>query len=149
MSLDFKIYEDLNNDVELTKPHEIEEKLYATEHKAMLIVNWFYRKDGHIGNLKDMYGESTHYVKIYGDDIWEIILALEKVLNEEVEWKKDVLAYHYFPVLCTIPSYLSSVEMWSEEYYEDLNEIYVNLKKLMPNNSVYNKERKFFYNISW
>lgn len=149
MGLDFKIYEDLNNDFDLTKPHEIQEKLYLTNHKAMLLVNWFYRKDAHIGNLKDVYGESNHYVKFYGDEIWEILLALEKVLNEKVDWKKDLLAYHYFPVLYTIPNYVSSVEMWSEEYYEDLNEIYVNLKKIIPSLSVYNKERKFFYNISW
>lgn len=149
MGLDFKIYEDVNNDVDLTAPHEISEKVYLTQHKAMLIVNWFYRKDAHIGNLKDVYGESTHYVKIYGDDIWEILLALEKVLNEEKEWKKDLLAYHYFPVLYTIPNYVSSVEMWSEEYYDDLTEIYEILKELMPTNSVFNKERKFFYNISW
>jgi hypothetical protein len=149
MGLDFKIYEDLNNDVDLTSPHEIEEKVYLTQHKAMLIVNWFYRKDTHIGNLKDVYGESNHYIKIYGDDIWEIKVALEKVLNEEVEWKKDLLAYHYFPVLYTIPDYISSVEMWSEEYYNDLTEIYETLKELMPTLSVYNKERTFFYNISW
>lgn len=149
MGLDFKIYEDVNNDVDLTAPHEIVEKVYLTQHKAMLIVNWFYRKDAHIGNLKDVCGESTHYVKIYGDDIWEILLALEKVLNEEVEWKKDLLAYHYFPVLYTIPNYISSVEMWSEEYYNDLTEIYETLKELIPTKSIYNKERKFFYNISW
>ena len=149
MGLDFKIYEDITNDVDLTAPHEISEKVYLTQHKAMLIVNWFYRKDAHIGNLKDVYGESTHYVKIYGNDIWEILLALEKVLNEETEWKKDLLAYHYFPVLYTIPHYVSSVEMWSEEYYNDLTEIYEILKELMPTNSVYDKERKFFYNISW
>jgi hypothetical protein len=39
--------------------------------------------------------------------------------------------------------------MWSEEYYNDLTEIYETLKELMPTLSVYNKERTFFYNISW
>ena len=66
-----------------------------------------------------------------------------------MEWKKDLLAYHYFPVLYAIPDYISSVEMWSEEYYNDLTEIYEILKELMPDNSIYNKERQFFYNILW
>ena len=148
MGLDFKIYEVLNNYVDLTEPHEIQEKVYLENHQAMLIVNWFYRKDVHIANLRDVYGESNHYVKIYGGDILEIMVALEKVLNENLDWKKDLLAYHYFPVLDTTPNYVSSVEMWSDEYYEDLNEIYLCLKELIPSNAIYNKERKFFYNIS-
>ncbi len=149
MVLQFNLYEELNHDVELDKPHQIIECLTFDENKGMLLMNWFYRKDVHVRNLKEVYGENRHFVEIYGEDIWDIILALAKVLNELVGWKRDLLAYHYFPVIYSIPSYNKGVDMWSDEYYTDLKEIYNQLYELVDSDNVYNRERRFFYNISW
>ena len=148
MGLDFTLYENNSyNDVEIKKVYEIEEIMYLSNHQAMLLTNWFYREDG--DELKHNYNQSRHYVECYGDDIWEIIKALKKVLDETDEVKKDLLALHYFPVVTPISNYVSSIELWSEGYYEDLELIYEKLIGIMPSNSLDNRERQFYYNISW
>ena len=144
MGLDFYMYEDKSTILEGDQPHEIQEVLYLSNYKGMLLANWFYRKD----MMKDVFGESSYYIEIFGDDLNEVISALELVLTEKLDWKKDLLAYHYFPVLYHIPNYISSVEMWSDWYYDALKEIYGLLKQIIPDESIYNNERRFFYNVS-
>lgn len=147
MGLDFKLYEVTTyNDVEIRKEHTIEEVAYFSNSTAMIITNWFYRING--THLKDTFDEMNHYVTVTGDKLYDIIKALNKVINTDTA-KKDLLALHYFPAVYPVDDYVSSVEMFSEKYYNNLNELYNTLKKIMPNDTFLNQERLFFYNISW
>ena len=142
--MSFSLYENKGqNDVEMKKVLEIEAVQYLSNDDAMIIANWFYRKEG--DRLRDTFSECYHYVQITGDDVLELIKALEKVLEEN----DKLLALHYFPVLYVIPSYTIGVEMWSDEYYACLRNILGSLKKVIPSNSVSNRERLFYYNIKW
>ena len=146
--MEFYLYENNSyNDVEIKTVYEIEEVLHLSNDKGMLLANWFYRKDG--DELKKHFMGNSHYVVCDGDDVWDIIVMLNKVLSEPEGANRDLLALHYFPVVYQIPTYMSSVEMWSEKYYEDLKVIYESLIKVMPNNALVNRERLFFYNIKW
>ena len=147
MGLNFILYENNSyNDVEIKKVYEIEEKLDLNDYQAVILTNWFYRSGD---ELKHNYNQGSHYIECYGDDLWEIILALKKVLDEENEFKKDLLALHYFPVAYPVSNYISSIEMFGDEYYGDLKLVYEKLIGIMPSNSLDNRERQFYYNISW
>lgn len=146
MGLDFYLYENKShNDVEIHKEYVIEEVLYLSNRTAMIIVNWLYRLKG--DKLMDNYDESSHYVEITGEEIYDIILSLEKVQSTEYPFK-NLLAYHLFPVLYPVVD-VNTVEMWSDEYYGILDDLLIEFKKLYPSNDISNRERLFYYNIRW
>lgn len=146
MGLDFTLYENKShNDVEIHKEHTIEEVLYLSNRKAMIIVNWFYRING--SQLLDNFNECKHYIEVSGEEIHDIIIALERVQSTDFPFKER-LSYHLFPILYPIVD-VNSVEMWSEEYYNILDDLLKDFKQLYPSNDINNRERLFYYNISW
>jgi hypothetical protein len=147
MGLNFTLYENKShNDVEIKKVHEIEEVLYLAYGQASILVNWFYRVRGN--PLNDNYNEGDYYIRCYGWELWDIIVKLELILNEEDKYEKDKLALWYFPVSSPVKDG-NNLEMWSALYYSALFDIYNSLKKIYSSNSVGNRERLFYYNISW
>lgn len=143
----FTLYEVTNhNDVLIQKEHIIEERVCFSNVRGDIICNWFYRLHGN--QLSDNIMQPHHYVTIDGGDLLEIISCLEHVLNEEDKKVKDMKAVHYFPVVYVLTEWINDVGMWSDEYYNHLTEIYNELKKIIPSNSVGNRERLFLYNIS-
>ena len=145
--MEFRLFENKShNDVEFKREHKIEEVLYLSNGEASILVEWFYRVHGN--PLKDNYNESNHYVQCYGWEIWDLIEKLALVLNEKDNYKKNLLALWYFPVLCQVNDG-DNFNLWSAVYYNGLFNIYNELKKIYSSNSIDNRERLFYYNISW
>jgi len=149
MGLDLKFYEIKNYDWdEYQKKHEIEEVLELSNSKGMLIVNWLYRNNNGkmVGNYLDYH---NIYHQIHGDALVDIYKNLKKVINAP-EDKKDNYALHYFPALYTIDDWVSMVEMFSDGYYHDLEDLYEIFDNLLfGDNSPSPSRRIFFYNINW
>ncbi len=148
MGLDLTIYELKNHDTtKEQKKHEIEEVLYLSNDTAMLMVNWLYRNDdgklsGNYLNYQDIYHQIGGYKLI------DLYKNLKKVIQADT--KKDVYALFYFPCLYTVDDWVSSVEMFSEAYYADLEFLYETLDEfLFGENKPSPTQRVFFYNISW
>lgn len=142
--VEFRLFENKSHcNIEINTTLEIEEVLLLKGDCALLLSEWFYRvKSGH---LKDKTGEYDYFIKCYGEDLLDIILALELVLSEDTD--KDLLCLYYFP-----PSYsktYKSKEIFTEEYYANLNEVKNLLEEIIPSNTLFNRERVFYYNISW
>ena len=148
MGLDFKLYEVTNHkDVEIHTEHILEKVLELSNTTAMLITEWFYNKNGRI--LHDSIRENMFFIECSGNDLIEIIQNLELIFNEEDEYTKKLLALNYFPTTYNSNYYVTILEMFSERYFVKLGELYDSLRKVMPNDSISNQERLFFYNISW
>lgn len=149
MGLDLTFYEVKNYDYDkVQKNYEIEEALYLSNDMAMLVVNWLYRNDdGKItGNYRNYH---NLYHEIYGGKLVDLYKNLKKVVNAD-EDKKDVYALFYFPCLYTVDDWVSSVEMFSDAYYADLDLLYDRLDEfLFGDDSPSPENRMFFYNISW
>lgn len=148
MGLDLTIYELKNHDTKKEqKKHEIEEVLYLSNDTAMLMVNWLYRNDD--GKLSGNYlNYHDIYHQIGGYKLIDLYKNLKKVIQADT--KKDVYALFYFPCLYTVDDWVSSVEMFSEAYYNDLEFLYETLDEfLFGENKPSPNNRMFFYNISW
>lgn len=149
MGLDLTFYEVKNYDYsKVQKNHEIETVLELSNDLAMLIVNWLYRNDD--GKLTGNY-LNYHYIyhQIYGDKLVDLFKNLKKVIKAD-EDKKDTYALFYFPCLYTIDDWASSVEMFSESYYHNLEDLYELFNELLlGKDSISPNNRVFFYNISW
>jgi hypothetical protein len=152
MGLDLTFYE-LKSDNK-SKKHEkskryIEEVLYLSNSCAMLITNWLYRNDdakvtGNYLKLCDLYH------KIYGYKLNSIYKALEKVITTPAADMKHIYALHYFPCLHSVDDWVSSTEMFSNAYYDDLEYLYDKFDELLNGDGAkYSDERIFYYNISW
>ena len=149
MGLDLIFYEIKNYDWGKTqKKHEIEEVLTLSNNRAMLVVNWLYRNNNGkmSGNYLDYY---NIYHKIYGETLVDLFKNLKKVINASND-KRDTYALFYFPCLYTIDDWVSSVEMFSEAYYYDLQVLYEIFDEFLLGEEVPSpNQRLFFYNISW
>ena len=139
------IYENKShNDVEIKKVHEIEEVLSFTDMEALLLINWFYRKDG--GLYKDTFLESKCFIEFSGEEFYDIIKCLGLVLDNDEYDADNVLALYYFPL--SIPYYINGDKsMFGEEYYNSLERLLGGLKSVMRDLTVNNRERLFYYNI--
>lgn len=165
MGLDLIFYEikteDKKSKYEKEKKY-IEEVMYLSNSRAMLIVNWLYRNDdakltGNYLKLCDIY----HH--IYGHKLEHIYKALKKVreVNENKKIgndsmvlfdtnKRDIYALHYFPCLHSVDDWVNSTEMFSQEYYNDLDLLYKAFDELLHGDGAkYSDEREFLYQISW
>ena len=148
MGLDLTIYELKNYDTtKEQKKHEIEEVLYLSNDIAMLMVNWLYRNDD--GKLSGNYlNYHDIYHQIGGYKLIDLYKNLKKVIQADT--MRDVYALFYFPCLYTVDDWVSSVEMFSEAYYADLEFLYETLDEfLFGENKPSPNNRMFFYNISW
>lgn len=149
MGLDLTFYEIKNYDWDkVQKNYEVEEVLSLTNDQAMLIVNWLYRNDNGkmTGNYLDYH---SIYHQLGGYKLVDLYKNLKKVIDAPAD-KKDVYALFYFPCLYTIDDWISSTEMFSESYYNDLERLY-NLfdEFIMGEEAPSPSNRLFFYNISW
>lgn len=148
MGLDFKLFEITSHkDVEIHTEHTIEEVGYFSNSKGMLLAEWFYRKNGRL--LHDNINESYYYVKCSADDLLDIKGILKYILDTDDVIEQKLLALNYFPTTYAEGYYVSSVEMFSEEYFNCLRGIYEKLSEIIPSDNLDNRERLFLYNISW
>lgn len=151
VGLDLTFYEIKSEDKDKKSENErkyVEEVLYLTNASAMLIVNWLYRNDnakvtGNYLKLCDLYHQ------IYGYKLEQIYKALKKVV-EAPEDMKHYYALHYFPCLHSIYDWTNEEEMFSEHYYNRLEDLYERFDELLHGDGArYSDERRFVYNISW
>lgn len=142
----FTIYEvTSHNDVEIHEEHTVKEVAYFENVESIILTNWFYKLHG--TQLKNNIMEYYHYVEIDADDLLDIIEALDLILNTTNEDMKNVLAVQYFPVTYIIRGHITENGMLSEEYYKHLTSILYKLKKVLPSDSISNRERLFLYKI--
>lgn len=151
MGLDLTFYEIKTENKDKKDDNErkyVEEVLYLSNASAMLIVNWLYRNDsakvtGNYLKLCDLYHQ------IYGHKLEQIYKALKKVV-EAPEDMKHYYALHYFPCLHSIDDWINEEEMFSEHYYNGIEDLYEIFDKLLHGDGArYSDEREFVYNISW
>lgn len=141
----FKLFENISaSDVQIKEVHEVKEVLSFTNQSAMILANWFYREDG--VRLRYDFNEGNHFVMLWGSELYRVVSALDSVFECEGR-DRDLMALLLFPVVDYIPN--SSVGMWSDAYYKHLEEVCNGLKRIMPLDSVSNRERVFYYNIRW
>lgn len=148
MGLELKIYEVTNhNDILIHDEHTLKEVLSLNGFEAFLVVEWFYNTKGRC--LHDNIREKDFYIKSYGFELIELINILNKILQEKEDIKKNLLALNYFPTTNINSYYIIPVDIFSMEYYDSLVNIYNKLKEIIPSTSINNKERLFFYNVTW
>ena len=148
MGLDFYLFEVINYDGDnVQKKFEVEEVLYLSNSKAMLVTNWLYRNDS-TKILHDHYCESDYYKELYGYTLEELQDNLKTVLDAAQD-KRDLLALFYFPCLYTVGDWVNSAEMFSEHYYENLTFIYERIDDLLKDNATDPEHRYFLYKINW
>ena len=149
MGLDLTFYEIKNYDYgKVQKKYEIETALELSNDIAMLAVNWLYRNNN--GKMSGNYlNYHEIYHQIYGGTLVDLYKNLKKVINADND-KQDNYALFYFPCLYTVDDWVSSVEMFSEAYYNDLKLLYESIDKLLFCDDCPSVDhRVFFYNISW
>ena len=114
----------------------------------MLVVNWLYRNDN--GKMSGNYLDYHNiYHQISGHTLVDLFKNLKKVINASDD-KRDIYALFYFPCLYTIDDWMSSVEMFSEAYYQDLQFLYETLDEFLLGEEAPSPiNRLFFYNICW
>ena len=129
MGYDFTLYEITNHQEEDTKEYKVKEVLYLSNSRAMLVATWLDRNNVREdpNNFKKVY----HYVEVDGGMLEDLTENLETVLNEKDNHKRDILALFYFPCRFTIPTWISSTEMFSESYYAELEYILERVKKVL------------------
>lgn len=144
MGYDFKLYEVTNyNSGKSPKDYNVREVAYFSNARAMLISHWLDKN--HVDNDSNEFNISSHYIELHGWQLKDCVENLKIVLAETDKNKQDLLALFYFPCKFTIPDYVSSVEMFSDSYYNCLEDLYECL------NSILNEEienRFFLYNFS-
>lgn len=145
---DFKLYEVTSyNNVEKTNNETVEERLHLTNNQAILLIQWFYNKDG--DQLKYNFNESRHYITVGGDVIWEIVSCLDQILVTNSSVERNMKILQYFPKMNNIMEDYSKRDLFSEEAYIDFKNLHSALKSVVSSNSVSNRERLFLYNIRW
>ena len=145
---EFKLYEVTSyNDVEISNTHTIEEILSLEQSLANILIQWFYQEDG--DKLRYDFNESRHYITLYGDTLLEIVSELEQVLNTNSIVERNMKILHFFPKIHSLTENYSKDDLFSEEYYDNFKILYEELKKIVPSNTVSNRERLFLYNIQW
>ena len=154
MVLSIYLYEDKSHfDVEISDEHNIVKVLHLSNVEAIILTGWLHNKDN--SNIDD-----ANYVRITGEEIYDIIRVLYNVINIKDTDKKDLLALFYFPLFFKTLGVSYNPLIFSEEYYLGLDNLYSSLMKIIPvksvklatNNLIANVddlERVFFYNIKW
>lgn len=150
MGLDLTIYEVKNYDFNNYQTEfDTEEVLYLSNSTAMLLLSWLER------NVNRELPSNTNnlcynYNTLQGYKLKTILEHLQKVLFNENGIKRDTFALFYFPCLYTIGDWVSSVEMYSDEYYYHLSYLFEKVSDLLKKDNVpHPDERMFLYNISW
>ena len=129
MGYDFTLYEITNHQEEDTKEYKVKEVLYLSNSMAMLVATWLDRNN--VREDPNNFNKVYHYVEVDGGMLEDLTENLETVLNEKDEYKRDTLALFYFPCRFTVPTWISSTEMFSESYYADLEYILERVKKVL------------------
>ena len=143
MGYDFTLYEITNHQEEDTKEYKVKEVLYLSNSMAMLVATWLDRNN--VREDPNNFNKVYHYVEVDGGMLEDLIENLETVLNEKDEHKRDILALFYFPCRFTIPTWISSTEMFSESYYADLEYILERVKKVLNDDP---DRQLFVYNFA-
>ena len=139
MGYDFYLYEQKGDYKKIT----LEEVLYFGNSRAMIVAMWL---DRNFEPLFERLDFNLHYIEISSDYLKYMKNDLEAVLNEKDPKIRDLKALHYFPVRYTIGSWCSSVEMWSDSYYYDLESIYEALSRLKILDDDYDDGMLYDYN---
>ena len=148
MGLDFTLYEIKDYDwANCQEKFDVEKVLYLSNQNAMLVVEWLYRN--HIREINDKGKECYMFFQVTSDELRALVANIELVLGESDSIRRDVLAACYFPVKYTIPDYISSVEMFSEEYYYCLDYIRDKLSSVLNSSTSFKDTQMFVYNIEW
>ena len=129
MGYDFTLYEITNHQEEDTKEYKVKEVLYLSNSRAMLVATWLDRNN--VREDPNNFNKIYHYVEVDGGMLEDLTENLETVLNEKDKHKRDTLALFYFPCRFTVPTWISSTEMFSESYYADLEYILERVKKVL------------------
>ena len=128
MGYDFTLYEQKTEDIGNKRKIILEEVMYLSNSCAMIVAYWIHRN---IEPLFKAYDDlNLHFIELYSGNLKEMDNQLIKVLGENDKEKRDLLALHYFPTQNTMDKWISSVEMWSDSYYGDLEIIHEKLNKL-------------------
>ena len=144
MGYDFNLYEIIDYDWEnVQKEFKVKEVLYLSNSCAMLIGYWLSRN--HIKIDENNFNLAYEYIEIDGGSLQELVDNLKIVLNEKDNDKRNMLALFYFPCMYCVPSWISSVEMFSESYYADLEYILECLSNVLTDNP---ERRMFIYNFN-
>lgn len=143
MGYDFTLYEITNHQEEDTKEYKVKEVLYLSNSMAMLVATWLDRNN--VREDPNNFNKVYHYVEVDGGMLEDLTENLETVLNEKDKHKRDTLALFYFPCRFTIPTWISSTEMFSESYYADLEYILESVKKVLNDDP---DRQLFVYNFA-
>lgn len=118
---------------------ELKEVLYLSRGTASIFVNWLYKN--HLEMLKFESVESNIYVKIDSDDILDFLDNITKILDAP-DNKRDLYALFYAPPLYNVESYVSSVIMFTDDYYDRLVDL-----KFRLSNLVFGENDEFLYKV--
>jgi len=149
MGLDFTLYEIINyNYKKRKKGFQVKEVLTLSNATASILVGWLYRNNS--DEMPDKSDEAGAYILWYGEDVSEVLENLCNVLEASPE-HRDIFALHYFPLKHTCEDYFTTCKMFSDDYYNRLQEIYDALSVFCydKDNNLIHSNRRFVYNVSW
>lgn len=149
MGLDFTLYEIINYDYKKRKKgFKVKEVLTLSNATASILVEWLYRNNS--DEIPDKSDEAGAYILWYGEDVSEVLENLCNVLEASPE-HRDIFALHYFPLKHTCEDYFNTCKMFSDDYYNRLQEIYDALSEFCYDREdhLIHSNRRFAYNVSW